>query len=136
MFWRADPRIDEARRHSGWVQFHRTCGATGLYFDDLEPAARGGYSAVAFRLQKPAAEYLRLKVSDGSGPGVIAAVLSAFDAAVAGGWPIDPAAGDLLRSDARPALRVVPAAAPPELDELLGDPEAPAAPLIEDWELA
>lgn len=136
MFWRLDPRVEEARKHPGWVEFHRRCGATGLCFDDIEPGVRGSYTALSFRHQPRGREYLRFKVSDGSGAGVIAAVLSAFDAAVAGGWPIDPAVGDLLRSDARPALRVVPTAAPPELDELLGDPEVPAMPEIEDWELA
>lgn len=134
MFWRADARVDEARKHHGWREFHRRCGEAGLYFDDIEAAGRE-YTALAFRLQRSGDAYLRFKVADGRGRGVIPAVLAAFEAAVSAGWPVDPALAQLLQSD-RPAPAPAPANSDNDLNVLLGDPEPPASPAIDDWELA
>lgn len=136
MFWRPDPAIAAARKHPGWALFHRCCGDTGLAFDDIEKSGRG-YSCLTFRHQRHSnGDWSRYRVSDGSGRTVIEAVLSAFDAAVAAGWPVDPSVRDLLTTDTR--LETPAAAAPvvttdDELDDLLGDP--PATDAVEDWEL-
>lgn len=133
MFWRPDPRVKAASAHPGWAAFHRCCGKTGLFFDDVEavPGSRSEYRALAFRLGNGAARYDRFKVAVGHGKGPIAAVRDAFALSVAAGWPVDPAVAALLDDD-RPAFAAESVAAPEiELNDLLGDP-----PMIEDWELA
>lgn len=124
MFWRSDPKIDEARRHPGWKEFHRRCGLAGLYFDDIEASGRE-YSALAFRLQRSGEIYLRFRIAEGRGRGVIPAVLAAFRAAHDSGWAVDPALADLLGDTPAPPPSAV------EFDDLLGD--APGA--ADEWEL-
>lgn len=117
---RFDLQIDAARKHKGWVTFHRECGRAGLFFDAIEKQGRG-YSAISFRMEKSGENWTSYRVSKGSGSGVIEAVLSAFDGAVGAGFAIDvrlrlPLAGEPVSG----------------LDALLG---APTTPLDEIMDL-
>lgn len=119
MFYFVDAVLEDARRVEGWRQFHRACGAQGLYFDDIDKVSgkRGFYSAITFRLEERgqglSKQYLRFLVSSGEGKGPIPAVLSAFDAAVAAGFPVDPAHREIL-------VPTKPAQAFDDLDALIG----------------
>ena len=107
LFYTVDPIIEAARRVPGWSEFHKACGRQGLYFEDIERTGRSRkeYGAVATRVEPRRDMYLRYKVADGRGDGPIAAVLSAFDAAVAAGFPVDPAHRLLL--DGTPPSTVI-----------------------------
>lgn len=118
-FLRLDPQIEDARKHKGWANFHRECGAQGLYFDDIAKAGRG-YSAISFRLEKHGDTYQSFRVSKGTGRTPIDAVLSAFDEAVIGGFAVDSTLYGLLAEAA-------PQVMPDDLDMLLGEPVSVAA---------
>lgn len=119
-FWRPDPQIDAARKHPRWASFHRECGQQGLFFDDIEKQGRG-YAAIAFRVEKSGEQWISYRVSSGTGRGPIEAVLSAFDAALAGGFAVDPTLGGLLTANTPAAPQIN------DLDALLGGASPPPA---------
>jgi hypothetical protein len=101
MFWRSDALVKSMSRNQRWVDFHRTCGRCGLFFDDIDPIdddpkkdvtdrmRRRGYQAVAFRVsQDRGGYYCQVFVSRGTGAGPIEAVRDAYDRAVAAGDPV------------------------------------------------
>lgn len=105
LFWRGpSAEVQAARRHPGWVKFHRACGDTGLFFDDIEQIGSSRrFTATAFTARKAASDFYHLIVlANGQGLGPIAAVLAAFDGAVAGGWSVLPSVRSLLLDDRQP----------------------------------
>jgi hypothetical protein len=130
LHYHVDKDIEAARRARGWIEFHRACGQQGLFFDDIEKEGRGRYSAISIRVEKHVTAagselYHRYLVSRGAGKGAIDAVLSAFHAAVAAGFPVDPAHANLFDA---------PAATPPvgEFDDLIGGSSASTSDEFED----
>jgi hypothetical protein len=116
MFWRADERLKTLSREQRWIDFHRACGRDGLFFDDIDPVndnpkadvtdkMRGrGYQAVAFRADKDARGFfIQRFVARGVGPDPVAAVLSAYDCAVAAADPVTQGLGEILTSQAAAA---------------------------------
>ena len=113
MFWRRDERVVEASRHSGWAAFHRACGESGLFFDDIDPVGRG-YGAVTFRIEENARKILiRYVVAEGRGSGPIEAVLDAYRNSVAAGFNVPADLSRLLDSSAAEQT-------PAEIDDVLG----------------
>lgn len=84
LFWRGPTAaVREAAKHPGWAEFHRQAGKVGLFFDDIEPAGRTGYGAVAFRIERERGYCVRYVVAQGKGDGPIEAVLDALNKAPA-----------------------------------------------------
>ena len=90
-FYMIDKVVEEARKHSGWVSFHRECGREGLYFNDIDKDGRKSYTAVAVRVEKDRRGFIiPYLVSRGKGKTPIDAVLDAFNGAVAAGFKVSP----------------------------------------------
>lgn len=123
MMWKPDPLIDAARRAPGWSEFHRECGKEWLYFDEIEREGRG-YRALCYTARKTAPDfYQRTVVARGQGRGVLDAVLAAFDAAVAAGFPVTVAHRGLLDGSAAAVVDLddlIGGAAVVELEDLIG----------------
>lgn len=122
-----DPEVRAAANLPGWAAFHRECGQQGLSFDDIERVGRSRrFTAVTYRLEKVRSHFAAYQVSKGSGDSVVAAVLDAFDAAVAAGFRIADAdrLRALLTEGPAPVVRVItPPAVSASLSSLLGDAE-------------
>jgi hypothetical protein len=105
MFWRADEHLKALSRDDRWTGFHRACGRSGLFYDDIDPindkpmkdvtdAMRGaGYQAIAFRIEPG---YVQRFVSRGTGADAVAAVADAYARAVAAGDPVERGLEDIL----------------------------------------
>jgi len=115
MFWRADEKLEAIGRERRWIDFHRACGAQGLFFDDIDPVnddpkkdvtdrMRGrGYQAVAFRVGKDkGGHFIQLFVARGIGSDPVEAVLAAYRAAIEAGDPVTHGLDTILRQSVSP----------------------------------
>lgn len=80
--WTVDKRIDEARKHPGWKNFHRECGTQNFYIENIEKRGRG-YVATSFRLRdRMAPPYIMYPMAEGAGRTPIDACVDAYLKAV------------------------------------------------------
>lgn len=121
-FMRMDDRVQKARQHRGWRDFHRQCGEAGLFFDHIEKQGRG-YHAVAFRVERRGEFFASFVLARGSGREPIDAVLSAFHEAVKVHPRAKPELADLLSDGSSVSI------IPDDLDALLGG--APATEIMD-----
>jgi hypothetical protein len=79
MTWRLDPEVEAARRLPGWAEFHRACGAAGVFYDHIERESgkRSDYVATAFGVTPRGSVYVSHLIAKGRGKTPLEAVLSA-----------------------------------------------------------
>lgn len=114
MFWRPDANVDAARKLAEWGAFHRLAGQHSVYFDSFEKSGRK-YRCVAFTVRKPGENCYFVKLAEGQGDTVLAAIAAALDSC---GVEVPGAAAMLRRGLAGSAITVPPPS--PEFDNLLG----------------
>jgi hypothetical protein len=82
MMWRPDENVVAARKLPGWVEFHRTCGRAGLFFDNpTRDGRRGKYTVTAFGVRPVRTGFQHVHFADGQGTTVVEALEAAYRAA-------------------------------------------------------